>query len=208
MQLYIVRHGIAIDREDPKSPLEAERYLTDEGIERTRQVAKGIAALGVHADLMISSPYVRATQTAAIFAGALDYPEHKIRHTENLLPGFVPPSDMLNIAGIGVGGMGRANLINLASQNIVALCDVDWGYAGKSLDRLDTDIERLRARIDAPPAEPVPGQPSAEFNREKAKSQLADMIKLKTEHVPKAKRYKDYRQMLEQQKDIDAVVVA
>src|ERR1700687_3381485 len=122
--------------------------------------------------------------------------------------GFVPPSDTLNIAGIGVGGMGRANLINLASQNIVALCDVDWGYAGKSLDRLDTDIEKLRARIEAPPAEPAPGQPVAALDREKAKAQLADMIKLKTEHVPKAKRYKDYRQMLEQQKDMDAVVVA
>ena len=53
MQLYIVRHGIAIDREDPKCPPEAERYLTEEGIERTRQVAKGIAALGAHADLLI-----------------------------------------------------------------------------------------------------------------------------------------------------------
>ncbi len=48
--------------------------------------------------------------------------------------GFTPPSDTLNVAGIGVGGMGRNNLINLASQNIVALCDVDWGYAGKALD--------------------------------------------------------------------------
>src|SRR5467141_1332762 len=122
--------------------------------------------------------------------------------------GFVPPSDMLNIAGIGVGGMGRANLINLASQNIVAFCDVDWGYAGKALDRLDSDIEKLQARIEAPPAEPAPGQAAPEFNREKAKAQLADMIQLKTEHVPKAKRHKDYRQMLEQQKDIDAVVVA
>src|SRR3984893_3775398 len=101
--------------------------------------------------------------------------------------GFTPPSDMLNIAGVGVGGMGRTNLINLASQNIVALCDVDWGYAGKSLDRLDTDIERLRTRIEAPPAEPVPGQPIAPFDRQKAKAQLADMIKLKTEHVPQAK---------------------
>jgi phosphohistidine phosphatase len=90
MQLYIVRHGIAIDREDPKCPPEAERYLTEEGIERTKQVAKGIAALGAHADLMISSPYVRATQTAAIFASALDYPEHKIRHAEILLPGAEP----------------------------------------------------------------------------------------------------------------------
>ena len=58
--------------------------------------------------------------------------------------GFTPPSDMLNIAGVGIGGMGRANLINLASQNIVALCDVDWDYAGKALDRLDTDISNLQ----------------------------------------------------------------
>src|SRR6202795_4742511 len=75
--------------------------------------------------------------------------------------GFVPPSDKLNVAGIGVGGMGRANLINLSSQNIVALCDVDWGYAGKSLDRLDADIDKLRTRIEAPLAETAPGQPAA-----------------------------------------------
>src|SRR5207245_4170716 len=46
-----------------------------------------------------------------------------------------------------------------------------------------------------------------EFNREKARAQLADMIQLK-DSVPKAKRHKDYRQMLEQQKDIEAVIVA
>lgn len=43
--------------------------------------------------------------------------------------GHVAPSDKLNIAGIGVGGMGLANLKSLSSQNIVALCDVDWKYA-------------------------------------------------------------------------------
>lgn len=43
--------------------------------------------------------------------------------------GHVPPSDKLNIAGIGVGGMGRSNLRNMSSQNIVALADVDWKYA-------------------------------------------------------------------------------
>src|ERR1700676_4342772 len=64
--------------------------------------------------------------------------------------GFTPPSDMLNIAGVGVGGMGRANLINLASHNIVALCDVDWGYASKSFDRLDTEIQNLQKRLDQP----------------------------------------------------------
>lgn len=55
-------------------------------------------------------------------------------------PGYQPPSDTLNIAGVGVGGMGESNLNALAppegsddegatSQNVVALCDVDWDYA-------------------------------------------------------------------------------
>jgi phosphohistidine phosphatase len=98
MDLYIVRHGIAIDREDPKSPPEPERYLTEEGIERTKQVAKGIAALGLHADLLISSPYVRAMQTAAIFAKAFEYSEQKIRQTDNLLPGAAPTAFLRELA--------------------------------------------------------------------------------------------------------------
>jgi predicted dehydrogenase len=122
--------------------------------------------------------------------------------------GFTPPSDLLNIAGVGVGGMGRANLINLASQNIVALCDVDWGYAEKGFDRLDTDIDNLRKRIGQPPPPPPPGQPPIEFDPVKAKARLDGMMKLKSDHLPKAKRYQDYRQMLERQKDIDAVLVA
>lgn len=50
-------------------------------------------------------------------------------------PGYVPPSEMLNVAGIGVGGMGAGNLRNLESQNIVALCDVDLAYAAPTLKR-------------------------------------------------------------------------
>ena len=82
--------------------------------------------------------------------------------------GFTPPSDKLNIAGVGVGGMGRNNLINLANENIVALCDVDWAYADKGFDRLDTDIQNLQKRIDQPSPEPIPGEPPVEFNRVRA----------------------------------------
>jgi phosphohistidine phosphatase len=87
MQLYIVRHGIAIDREDPKCPPDPERFLTEEGMEKTRQVAKGLAEIAAGPDLMISSPYVRAMQTAEIFAKALEYPKDKIRKSDFLLPG-------------------------------------------------------------------------------------------------------------------------
>lgn len=90
MELYIVRHGIAIDREDPKCPPDPERYLTEQGIEKTKRVAAGVAALSAAPDLLLSSPYVRAMQTAEIFAAALDYPKQKIRHTDLLLPGAEP----------------------------------------------------------------------------------------------------------------------
>lgn len=90
MQLYVVRHGIAVDRQDPKCPSDPERYLTEEGVEKTRQVAKGMAALGITGDLFLTSPYVRATQTAEIFASALDYAKQKIRRTDLLLPGAEP----------------------------------------------------------------------------------------------------------------------
>jgi phosphohistidine phosphatase len=90
MDLYIVRHGIAIDREDPKCPPDPERYLTEDGIEKTKRVAKAVVALGITADVLISSPYVRAQQTAEIFASGLGYPKQKIRHSDLLLPGAEP----------------------------------------------------------------------------------------------------------------------
>src|SRR5260370_8651827 len=90
MQMYIVRHGIAIDREDPKCPPDPERYLTEEGVEKTKQVAKGVAALGVTADLFLTSPYVRAAQTAGIFGSGLGYAKQKIRRADLLFPGAEP----------------------------------------------------------------------------------------------------------------------
>lgn len=90
MLLYIVRHGIAIDREDPKCPSDPERYLTPEGLKKTREVAKGVAALGISPAILLSSPYVRAMQTAEIFADELDFAKSKIKQTELLLPGAEP----------------------------------------------------------------------------------------------------------------------
>jgi predicted dehydrogenase len=44
-------------------------------------------------------------------------------------PGQVSPNEKLNIAGIGVGGQGGHDISEMRSENIVALCDVDWSYA-------------------------------------------------------------------------------
>ena len=49
--------------------------------------------------------------------------------------GYKAPSDKLNIACIGIGGKGKANLAAVESENIIALCDVDWDYAGKVFEK-------------------------------------------------------------------------
>ncbi len=50
-------------------------------------------------------------------------------------PRHIPPSEKLNIAGIGIGGRGASVLRELESQNIVALCDVDWKRAAGTFKR-------------------------------------------------------------------------
>jgi len=50
-------------------------------------------------------------------------------------PRQIPPSEKVNIAGIGVGGRGGGDIEALSSQNIVALCDVDWHQAAGTFRR-------------------------------------------------------------------------
>ncbi len=80
-------------------------------------------------------------------------------------PGFLAPSDQLNLAAIGAGGKGKSDILNASvngRENVVALCDVDFsGSAAESI-----------------------------------------------ENFPKARRFADYRKMLDEQKDIDAVTIS
>ena len=70
MELYIIRHGIAAD--GSQYSRDEERPLTDEGQEKTRKVAKRLYDLNVRLDVILTSPLVRAQQTAEILKqGAL-----------------------------------------------------------------------------------------------------------------------------------------
>ena len=133
--------------------------------------------------------------------------------------GMTAPSDTFNVAAVGVGGQGRSNLVNLSTENIVALCDVDWEYADKGFESLGRDIEAQQKRLAdgivefRPPAsargeeQPLQTRPMTSAERAKTSAQVDAMRRLTTK-LPDAKRYQDYREMLDRQKDIDGVVVA
>lgn len=82
MELYILRHAIAADP-GPKYKLDSARPLTDEGIRKMKEVAKGMRAMGLSFDLILTSPYLRTRQTADIAAEVLDF-KKKIMMTETL----------------------------------------------------------------------------------------------------------------------------
>ena len=83
MEIYILRHGIAVDRGTPGYKKDGDRPLTEDGIEKIRQVAEAMLAMELKFDLILSSPYVRAAETAKIVAGELD---EEVTFTNFLLP--------------------------------------------------------------------------------------------------------------------------
>jgi len=66
MRIIFLRHGIAIDREHPDCPDDPDRYLTADGISRTRKAIKGLKRLGIQPRHVLSSPWRRARETAEL----------------------------------------------------------------------------------------------------------------------------------------------
>ena len=89
MELYLLRHGIAEDGRPGSA--DSARELTDEGREKTAAVLKRAKLGGVAPSLLLSSPYIRAHQTAKIAARELDY-EGDIELIESLVPHGTPES--------------------------------------------------------------------------------------------------------------------
>jgi phosphohistidine phosphatase len=89
-RLYLMRHGIAIDREERACPAEAERFLTEEGVKKTRAAALGLRRLEIQPRALLTSPYLRAVQTAELTCEALGLPATKLQRTDGLLPEAEP----------------------------------------------------------------------------------------------------------------------
>ena len=85
IEIVLVRHAIAAER-GPKFPDDRLRPLTPDGIRRFREAVKGLAEFGVAIDLVLTSPLIRARDTATLLASGLK-PKPGIEEVEALAPG-------------------------------------------------------------------------------------------------------------------------
>ena len=83
-EIYLIRHGLAEERGN-SWPDDAKRPLTDEGISRMRKSVRGLSRLGVTLDVVLTSPLVRARQTAEIVAAGVS-PRPSLISAESLAP--------------------------------------------------------------------------------------------------------------------------
>lgn len=85
MNLYLLRHGIAVERGTPGYAKDADRPLTPEGERKLRLIAKAMQALELSFDRILSSPYLRARQTTEVVAKSLDLCR-KLDFSDSLVP--------------------------------------------------------------------------------------------------------------------------
>jgi phosphohistidine phosphatase len=85
MNIYLLRHGIAVEPGTDGFTQDAYRPLTREGQRKLEKIGEGIGTLDLRIDKVLSSPYVRARETAAIVAGTLGL-RKKLAFTEALIP--------------------------------------------------------------------------------------------------------------------------
>jgi len=150
------------------------------------------------------------SSTALAGAGFMIVPRHVLGR------GFQAPSDLVNVAVVGINGQGAANARALMSQNLVAICDVDDSL-------LDAKLSQWKTQAQTPPRPPAPAaaatpSPFRDFGASHAQlaadtrfpndDPAATLQRFVTQQLPRLQRYRDYREMLEKQKDLDAIVVA
>jgi phosphohistidine phosphatase len=87
MNLYLIRHGAA---EDPDAKPDSERALTEPGRKQLRATARALARAGLTLDAIVTSPLLRAKQTADVFAKELGIDPSLISVKAELAPGGNP----------------------------------------------------------------------------------------------------------------------
>jgi phosphohistidine phosphatase len=146
MNLYLMRHGIAVPADDPAVAVDAERPLSLKGVKRTRKIAKGMRRLDLSFDVLLTSPLARARQTTDLVAAALSAeafveemsglsPESTVEHLLFELTRYQDRSDLLLVGHEPLLGNAAAHL--LAGKSARGALNLEFKKGG--LCRIEID---------------------------------------------------------------------
>ena len=149
MILYIVRHAIAEQRDDINNAQDdSQRALTDEGRRKMRRIARALKEMEAPIDLILTSPYLRAADTARILQKKLDLKKENLVVTENLAP-FGDPDQLVkeinerygaveNLALVGhEPGLSRLISVLLSGDPTLPIILKKGGICRLSVDKLE-----------------------------------------------------------------------
>ncbi|WKZ37683.1 MAG: phosphohistidine phosphatase SixA [Anaerolineales bacterium] len=141
MELYLIRHAIAED--EAPSGDDSQRALTEKGAKKMRQIAKALRTLGAKFDLILSSPYVRAKETAEILADVFKI-KKKLEFSDHLAP-MADPNPLIaeinekySVDSIALVGH-EPYLSRLVSMLVAEGAAVDITFKKGGVCRLSTD---------------------------------------------------------------------
>ena len=150
MEIYIIRHGDAIDRADPQISSDAMRWLTEKGRDEVAISARLLAKLGVAPDLVLTSPMVRARQTAEIVADHIG-PASGPEVSEHLVYGG-------SLAGVLDDVLQRGSARRVVLSGHMPSVGSLVGYLAWGMPELDVPFRTGEVcRVDLPDDSPAPG---------------------------------------------------
>jgi phosphohistidine phosphatase len=141
LELFLIRHGVAEER-GKDWPDDSKRPLTPDGIARLRRAARGMNKIDIGFDQIVTSPLVRARQTAEVFSEELKS-KPPIATSDSLAPAGAPPAVIQEItrhvrkARVALVGH-EPNLGELAAQLIGARTPLEFKKGG--VCRIDFDM--------------------------------------------------------------------
>jgi phosphohistidine phosphatase len=148
MNLYILRHGLAVERGTPGFENDARRPLTPKGRRQLRKITDAIGTMKLRPDVILSSPLVRARQTAEIVATGLKL-ERRLAFADELSPGGSVKKLTVKIRALNplpenlllVGH--EPNLSKMISLLVIGKTSA--GFALKKAGLAKLEVESLRA---------------------------------------------------------------
>ena len=141
MDLYLMRHGIAVPRQDSTSASDRERPLTEKGIKRMRRAVKGLSVLKIRFDRILTSPLRRARQTAEIVAETLGI-QGPHEELEELAPDSSPEQFISRIAGYPPGKLllvGHQPLLGEIAKHLLKSTEAKVNFKKGGLCRIEVE---------------------------------------------------------------------